>query len=185
VLVDTARWHQPADAADLSAVSRVSGPTLDVGCGPGRIVAALLGTGVAALGIDVSAVAVDIARERGALAIQADVFGGVPAAGSWSTAMLLDGNIGIGGDPVTLLGRLGQLVEPRGSVIAEVERPGAQTHGRRARVCHDSGFSDWFDWARVSVVELRSCALAADWRVVDTWSVGDRWFGELHRRDRS
>ncbi len=182
VPIDATRWHQAANEADLSAVARASGPALDVGCGPGRIVAALRSAGVPALGIDISAAAVALARDRGAAALQADVFGGVPDAGSWSTALLIDGNIGIGGDPVALLTRLAELVDPSGRIVAEVERPGTPTHGRRARVCHDSHFTDWFEWARVSEVELRACAVVSGWYVADAWSVVDRWFVELHRR---
>ncbi len=180
--LDVARWHQAPDDADLSAVRRAIGPVLDVGCGPGRILVALQSLGISAVGLDVSPAAVSLARQGGSSAVQGDVFGPVPGVGTWSTAMLLDGNIGIGGDPVALLERLGELVGARGRVIAEVEHPAAETRGQRARVCRDSEFSDWFEWARVSVVELRTYALAAGWRVADTWTVGERWFGELRRR---
>ncbi len=183
VAVDAARWHRAADEADLSTVARAVGPTLDVGCGPGRIVAALRDAGVDALGIDVSPAAVGLAHSRGAAAIEADVFGALPASGSWATAMLLDGNIGIGGDPVGLLRRLGDVVAPGGTAVVETEPPDAVTDGRQFFVSHEDGVTDWFDWARVTVSELASYALAAGWQVSDTWCVGARWFSLLSRAE--
>ena len=50
VPVDT--WRGPLLPADESVLARCTGPTLDVGCGPGRMAAALRARGVHALGID-------------------------------------------------------------------------------------------------------------------------------------
>ena len=63
------RWLAPADAADLLALEPVVPPVLDVGCGPGRLLAALAAQGRAATGIDISPVAVRLARRRGGQAI--------------------------------------------------------------------------------------------------------------------
>ena len=52
---DVGRWIADADAVDLRLLDRCAGPTLDLGCGPGRLAAALAGRGVPALGVDVSA----------------------------------------------------------------------------------------------------------------------------------
>ena len=41
VRLEVDRWLAPADAVDRVVVSRSVSPVLDVGCGPGRIVAAL------------------------------------------------------------------------------------------------------------------------------------------------
>ena len=59
------RWLAPAASADLLVVERAAAPVLDVGCGPGRMLAALEAQGRAATGIDVSPVAVRLARRRG------------------------------------------------------------------------------------------------------------------------
>ncbi|NEA07346.1 class I SAM-dependent methyltransferase, partial [Streptomyces sp. SID10692] len=37
--LDVERWCSGAGSADLSALHRCEGPVLDVGCGPGRLVA--------------------------------------------------------------------------------------------------------------------------------------------------
>src|SRR3990170_4440480 len=51
--LEVERWCARADAADLSALRRCEGAVLDVGCGPGRLVAALALRGRTVLGIDV------------------------------------------------------------------------------------------------------------------------------------
>ncbi len=97
--MDVRRWMAPADPVDESLLDRAIGPVLDVGCGPGRHVASLLGRGIEAMGIDTSPTAVRLARRRGARVAHQSVFDAVPDAGMWRCALLLDGSIGIGGDP--------------------------------------------------------------------------------------
>ena len=45
------RWLAPVDAADRALLAHATGPVLDIGCGPGRHVAALVAAGVDALGL--------------------------------------------------------------------------------------------------------------------------------------
>ena len=58
---------------------------------------------------------------RGGQAIHHDVFAPMPDATTWTHALLADGNIGIGGNPVRLLQRVRQLLHPRGRIVADVE----------------------------------------------------------------
>ena len=60
------RWLAPADATDIEVLERVEAPVLDLGCGPGRHLAALRRAGKRGLGVDLSPVAVRLARGRGA-----------------------------------------------------------------------------------------------------------------------
>ena len=53
-----------------------------------------------------------------------DVFGPLPGEGRWDTALLADGNIGIGGDPVALLARVRELLAPEGRVVVDLAAPG-------------------------------------------------------------
>ena len=147
-----ARWlgHDRSDHRLITAVARwCQGPTVDLGCGPGRMVDVLLRRGIPALGVDDSPHAVRLARDRGAAAVRRDVFAALPGEGRWSHAILLDGNIGIGGDPARLLRRASALVEPGGTVIVEVDPAihGIVTEGVRVR--STGAVSDWFPWARV------------------------------------
>ena len=60
--------------ADDAVVAECSGrPTLDMGCGPGRFTASLQRSGSAALGVDASAVAVGLTRQRGGTAMRRDL----------------------------------------------------------------------------------------------------------------
>ena len=129
------RWIADADQRDAAIVAATvaglrlgarqrSGSVLDVGCGPGRLTAALAATGARAVGIDVCAAAVALTRARGASALRADVFGVVPRTGRWDRVLLADGNLGIGGDPAALLARAAQLLAPGGRVIADVDPSG-------------------------------------------------------------
>ena len=71
--------------------------------------------------------------DRGGAALRRDVFDTLPGEGRWETALLADGNVGIGGDPVALLRRLREVLDPRGRVVAEVAAPGTPPHRRLGR----------------------------------------------------
>ncbi|HEX7304088.1 MAG TPA: class I SAM-dependent methyltransferase [Lentzea sp.] len=145
--LSVARWQAEADDGDGVLLDACTGPTLDVGCGPGRLVTALLSRHVQALGIDVSGEAIRRTTARGGIALRRDVFKELPGEGRWRHVLLADGNIGIGGDPEALLRRAHQLLEPSGTVVAEVERPGSGLTVGRARVRTGNANSGWFEWA--------------------------------------
>src|SRR5687768_10653076 len=52
VSLPVARWAGPVTAGDESMLSRVAGSVLDVGCGPGRLTAALHTRGCDVLGLE-------------------------------------------------------------------------------------------------------------------------------------
>ncbi|MDQ6617476.1 MAG: class I SAM-dependent methyltransferase [Actinomycetota bacterium] len=180
LLVDTVRWHARPTEEEVSLLERSVGSVLDVGCGPGRHVLALVAAGRTALGIDVSPVAVATAIQRGARVMQASVFGLVPDAGSWGTALLLDGNIGIGGHPRNLLRRVAGLLRPGGHVLVEVEGPELMGRRLRVRVEHAGKRTQWFPWATVAVLELGELARASGFAVTEVWQANGRWFGDLY-----
>lgn len=174
------RWLRPADETDRHALLSAIGTALDVGCGPGRIVEALQTRGVNALGIDIAGTAVTLARARGANVHRYDVFGRVPAAGTWQTVLLLDGNIGIGGDPEALLARTLQLLAPSGVVIVEAhQQPGmhVQLPVRFARAGQTVGPT--FDWALVGRHALERIATALGYRIEAAWTRQRRAFVAL------
>jgi len=175
------RWVAAADAADAALLALAEPAVLDLGCGPGRHLAALRTAGKRGLGVDLSPVAVRLARRRGAAAIPGDVFGTVPLAGRWRTALLLDGNVGIGGDPETLLRRTRELLAPRGEALVEVDPPGAPTHRTRLRIEAGGEVSEWFRWARVGVDGIEAVAANAGLSLYDVVEVGGRWVARLQR----
>jgi SAM-dependent methyltransferase len=154
---------------------------LDVGCGPGRHVHELAARRVVALGVDISGDAVAFARERGSIVLQRSVFGRLPNEGRWRTALLMDGNIGIGGNAVALLRRLRAVLTPHGSVLAELEAPGAATTVDTVRVERAGEAGPWFPWARVSIDGIDDIATAAGLRRTWTHEGAGRWFVQLTR----
>jgi SAM-dependent methyltransferase len=174
-----ARWLAPADETDEELLSTIDGPVLDVGCGPGRHLHALAARGVFALGVDLSDVAVALARNRGVRAIVGSIFGEVPGAGRWRAALLFDGNIGIGGSPERLLARIGALLSTSGEVIVELEAPGARTGTLAARLETARSRSHWFRWARVSVDDIEPIAVASGYDVLERARHAERWFARL------
>nr|WP_130348820.1 class I SAM-dependent methyltransferase [Herbihabitans rhizosphaerae] len=181
LVLPTSRWKAASDAADAWMLDACTGPTLDVGCGPGRLTAALTARGVPALGVDSSPVAVRLARERGAVALCRDVFDRLPGEGRWRHVLLADGNVGIGGDPVRLLRRTGELLRRGGTALVEVSGPGEGLRTGRVRVASATLDGAWFDWAWLGVDALEGCAHDVGLRLGDVGRRGERWFAELIR----
>ncbi|GAC1327756.1 MAG: class I SAM-dependent methyltransferase [Mycobacteriales bacterium] len=178
--MDFERWCSPLTPGDDGLLARCTGPTLDVGCGPGRLTAALVRRGVPALGIDISPGALRLARDAGAPVLRRSVFDRVPGAGGWSVVLLADGNIGIGGDAVALLRRTTELLRPGGVVVCEVERPGVASKPVRVRIeTADGARSQWFAWAHVGADAIGEIAAAATLQCGTMWQEAGRWFATL------
>jgi SAM-dependent methyltransferase len=175
-------WKQlrPGDA---SLIDRCSGPTLDVGSGPGRLTVALAERGLPTLGIDIAPDAVRIARSAGSLTLLRDVFSRVPGTGRWSSVLLADGTVGIGGDPAALLQRVAELLGPDGRALVEVQPPGRELRRDRVRLRHPRSHGhqagDWFPWAQVGTDQLPEIAAEAGLSPAETWSSDGRWFAAL------
>lgn len=176
VALSVDRWQAAPGPSDEMMLAHCVGPTLDIGCGPGRLTRALADRGVLALGIDVSPVAVGLTLSRGGIALCRDVFGPIPGTGRWHTVLLADGNIGIGGDPVRLLRRIGELLAPHGSALVEIDPPGSGVRHRPVRL---NGDGDWFPWAWLGADAVADTAREAGMRAKWLAEDGGRWFAEL------
>ncbi len=71
----------PTGSTGSCSSSPCDDATIDIGCGPGRLVAELAARRIPAMGIDVSSEAIRQTRVRGALALRRDVFGDHPRRG--------------------------------------------------------------------------------------------------------
>jgi len=172
-------WRGDPLPGDETVLDRCSGPTLDVGCGPGRLTAALERRGVPVLGLDVSLTAVLLARRGGAAVHHGCVFGNVPTPGQWETVLLVDGNIGIGGAPLVLLRRIGELMSRTGQALVEVESPSQPSCLVDLRLASGDDLGHPFPWARLSVQDAGGVAALAGLRAEDAWEVHGRWFVAL------
>lgn len=181
--LDLPRWLGGPDTADESVLARCRGPVLDVGCGPGRFVAALVARGVPALGVDIAEAAVALTRRQGHPALVRDVFAALPGEGRWPTVLVLDGNVGIGGDPQRLLARLATLLAPGGRAIVEAHPDRHRDARLRTRFADERGrpLGPEFPWAQVGMAALSAGAAAAGCAVAETWTVDRRPFAALRR----
>jgi SAM-dependent methyltransferase len=183
VPLHVARWCDVPDAADESVLRRCRGPVLDVGCGPGRLTLALAARGVPALGVDISPTAVARVRRAGGCALRRSVFDVLPGDGRWSTALLIDGNIGIGGAPDALLRRCASLLAPEGLLLVEAERDDVDERLTAWLEHADGRRGPRFRWAMLGISALRSLAETIGLRVVEIWHHDGRAFLAATRSD--
>jgi SAM-dependent methyltransferase len=180
--LDVARYLGAVDDADRSVLARCVGPTLDVGCGPGRFVAALTERGVVALGVDIAETAITLTRDRGLRAVLRSVFAPIPAEGHWRTVLLMDGNIGIGGDPALLLARVHALLAPGGQVLIETHADPDADEMLTVRFSqHGEVIGPSFPWAYVGVGPLLGYARELGYGAPEVWSAAGRTYVSLPR----
>ena len=178
--MDVSRWNDAADAADLGLLDGINGAVLDIGCGPGRMVRAAMHRGLTALGIDVSETAVEIARESGLMVLNRSVFERLPREGLWGAALLVDGNIGIGGDPSSLLERCAELIAPTGVIVVEVHDDPLRDHMYDGTIVDIRGHqSDAFPWAEIGETALARRAERIGLRLDQSWDTDGRSFCRL------
>jgi SAM-dependent methyltransferase len=177
IRLDIARWLAPIDEVDATVLDRCAGPTLDVGCGPGRFVSALIEQGTPALGVDIAETAVALTRSRGTPALLRNVFDRIPGAGRWPTILLMDGNIGIGGDPLRLLQRIHGLIGINGLLIVEAHTEASVDENLLVRFSTaGAATGPAFSWARVGSVALARYAEMGGFQPSDSWTAGGRTF---------
>ncbi len=102
-----------------------------------------------------------------------------PGEGRWRHALLVDGNIGIGGDPARLLRRCRQLVGTAGALLVEVEPPGVASWRGELALADGVLVSTTFPWAFVGADALAALAATAALRVLERWTEAKRWFATL------
>ena len=176
------RWWAHPSPEEAPVLDLALSATLDVGCGPGRHVIELGSRGVPAVGIDNAHGAAGVARRRGAEVLQRSIFDRIPNEGRWGTALLMDGNVGIGGDPDRLLRRCRALLREGGRALVELSAPGEWTGSLKVRAAWADARTDWFRWACVSTDHIERMADACGFDTLDVWSGSGRWFARLDAR---
>ena len=174
--LQVARWCGPPDGADQELLLRCRGPVLDIGCGPGRLTIALAERGIPVLGVDISHTAVARVQQGGACAIRRSVFEPLPGQGRWGTALLADGNIGIGGYPDELLRRCVRLLAPGGQLLIEVEHDDVDERTDAWLEHADGRRGPSFPWARLGISALLRLTVAAGLTLAEHWEHAGRHF---------
>ena len=166
-------------AFDSAVVSLCDGPTIDLGFGPGRLVAHLIGRGIPALGVDQSETAVAMARRSGAPALRRDVFEPLPGTGRWQTVVLADGNVGLGGDPWRVLRRSAELLRHGGRCVVEFDSATKGLDVGWVRLESIRTIGPWFRWASVGIDCATVLAEAVGLAVTGVHPVGERVVASL------
>ena len=164
---------------DQAVVELCTGPTIDLGCGPGRLVAHLVARGIPALGVDQSATAVQLARRNGTPILLGDVFDPLPRTGQWQTVLLADGNIGLCGDPWKILRRAAELLTSGGSCIAEFDTVTAGVRTDWVRLESSHAIGPWFRWASVGIDYAAALAEDVGLVLAGIHPIGDRVIATL------
>lgn len=124
-------------------------------------------------------------RPVGGTALHRSVFDSLPGEGRWDTGLLIDGNIGIGGDPAALLRRMAEVLVVTGSLIVECAEAEAEVEVDErceVRVADGrGGLGSPFPWARVDTAALIRHAAAAGWTSGGHWTAAGRSFTVLIR----
>jgi len=189
----------PAEWPEIErrALDRVEGRVLDVGCGAGRHALSLQERGHDVTGIDLSAGAVDVARDRGVedvreldVADVADEF----APGTFDSVIMLGNNFGLVGTadraPGILRG-LADVATDDATLVAQTRDPTAtddQHHleyheynrerGRlpgalRMRVRYGTLATPWYDYLMAQSETMVDLASETPWALVETLDPGE------------
>ena len=110
-----------------------------------------------------------------------DVFEPLPGEGRWGTALLADGNIGIGGDPRALLVRVAALLAPGGQVVVDLDAPGTGLETRTLRLETRSRTCRPFAWSVVGADAIGLVVAGTGLVVERLHQHGDRWFAVLRK----
>ena len=178
-------WHDHVQASMASVRGRV----LDVGVGAGRFALYLQEQGHELVGIDVSAGALEVCRQRGVQDVRQLPFHRIDSSlGVFDTVLMMGNNFGLFANPRRarwMLRRLKKLTGHNARIVAETmdvymtDKPEHLSYharnrqrGRlageiRLRVRYRDLIGDWFDYLMVSQAELQEIVQDTGWRIAE------------------
>jgi SAM-dependent methyltransferase len=179
---------------ERQAARHLRGRVLDIGCGAGRVLLHAQAQGLEAVGVDVSPLALEVCRSRGAAQLYRRSIVEVGRdLGEFDTVVLMGNNFGLFGDErraPLLLRRFHGLTSEQGRIIAEVIDPyrtdepfhhayhdANREKGRlpgqlRLRVRYKRYRTPWFDYLFVSQQEMEQILAGTGWRVAEVIESG-------------
>ena len=182
-------------AHERAALDHVRGRALDVGCGGGRVLLALQERGIEAVGIDVSPLALEVCRTRGAkdVRLMSITEANEEQLGRFDAIVMMGNNFGLLGGrsrAKRILRAFHRMTSGDALIVAEVIDPyrtdepfhlayqeANRAKGRlsgqlRIRVRYKRYRTPWFDYLFVSADEMRSIVEPAGWRVDEVLESG-------------
>ena len=195
-------------AFEKTALRLARGRALDVGCGAGRVALHLQKRGLNIVGIDNSALAVRVCRQRGLRNVRCMNLRDIsPRLGRFDTVILFGNNFGLfEGRAVArrLLRRLHAMTAPGAMILAESRDPyetanpihlryhrrnrrlGRMAGQLRLRVRYHQYATPWFDYLLVSREEMRGLVEGTGWAVREfIGDSGERYIAALEKEVRS
>jgi SAM-dependent methyltransferase len=175
------RWR----GHERGAMRWVRGRTLDVGCGAGRVVLHLQDRGMDVVGFDLSPLAIEVCRRRGATNVEVRSISHVGSdMGTFDTIVMLGGNFGLLGSRNRgrrLLRRLASMTNDGARLVAATrdpyvtddeadlaylrrnERRGRMPGQWRIRIRYRDLKTPWFDYLTVSRIEMEEMLVGTGW----------------------
>ena len=175
--------------AIVSALDRVDGTTIDIGCGAGRHALYLQSRGIPVTAIDKSPGAVAVARLCGvddAQCVDVEAMGDTFVSHSVDTFVMLGSNLGLlqsKGQALDILDTMHKLARKRARIIGEGMNPYVSKDPDHIAYCSDNikknraygsrmlrsvfqqETGDWFQYLALSPHELADLSLQSGWRV--------------------
>jgi 2-polyprenyl-3-methyl-5-hydroxy-6-metoxy-1,4-benzoquinol methylase len=183
VYLDVDRWG----SHELAALEHAHGRVLDIGCNAGRHALYLQQRGLDVLGVDISPLAIAVAKKRGLASAEVQSIEELSAdLGAFDTILMLGNNFGLFGNAAKarrLLRRFKTMTRPGATLIVETlnvyetkdpdhlqylaaNRAQGRMSGQiRMRARYKRFVTPWFDYLMVSPAEMETLLAGTGWRV--------------------